>query len=526
MTSVEQGRLSSTERYRRIGLGLGFGVVERVVTAAMSAIRIPLLLSGLGVRDYGLWVAVMGIVQSGLLLRFGLHYGVTNLVAEARGRGDSSEVRAVVSTGFLVYVGIAAAGCLVLLGVVAFLPVGWLFGVAGSDERSASAILLVGYSGLMLVMPLETWSAALGGYQEAWVISGWRSALAVLQVAALAVALFVFDCGLLGLAFTSVGFDLAGALGIATWIFWKWRPELRISLASARRRLVRPLFVLGLFFFVVDLANTLKWSVGSPIVSHYLGPEAVPLFSVGFQMFMIAQVVNAFLTNLFWPAFAESAAGGDWGWVETAFRRGQAMSTLAAGLLAILGTLFGADVLAVWAGEAVVSAPGLLLTLGGWLIVQAWINAHCSLLYGLSRNRGAGGAILLEGVATLGLAILLVGPFGVPGVGLAMWSAGLLTSALIVPMLVRAATGGRVAPRWGFLVRSLSVWALFALAGRFVPPELWNGPGRWGRLSIAVPLVGGAAVAAYWWAVLAEEDRLWLRRAVGAIATRWRSRPD
>lgn len=523
MTADGEGSLSSRERYRRIGLGLGFGAVERIVTAAMSAIRIPLLLAGLGVRDYGLWVAVMGVVQSGLLMRLGLHYGVTNLVAEARGRGDVEEVRSVVSTGFLVYVGIAALGCLVLLAAVSVVPVGWLFGVGGIDERTAAAVLLVGYSGLMLVMPLETWSAALGGFQEGWVISGWRAALALLQVAVLAVALFGLDCGLKGLAIASVGFDLLAAVAIASWICWKWRPELRVSLGAARRRLVRPLFVLGIFFFVVDLANTLKWSIGSPVVSHFLGPQAVPLFSVGFQLFMIAQVLTSFVANLFWPAFAESAASGDWGWVDAAFRRGQAVSALSAGILAVLGTLFGADVLAVWAGEEVVASQELLLALGAWLIVQAWVSGQCSLLYGLSRNRGAGGALLLEGIVTFGLAILLIGPFGVAGVGFAMVGAGLLTSSLIVPALVRSATAGRLQPRWGLFARSLGLWALFGAAGLLLLPALAGSLGRWARLLTAVPVVGALAFAGFWWLALEPDDRGWLRRAAEAVVVRARA---
>ena len=54
----------AARRFRLARLAVALGIVERAVGAAASFVRIPLLLWGLGLHDYGLWVAILGIVNT------------------------------------------------------------------------------------------------------------------------------------------------------------------------------------------------------------------------------------------------------------------------------------------------------------------------------------------------------------------------------------------------------------------------------------------------------------------------------
>ena len=426
----------SRERFRLARLAVAAGAMERALGAVFGAARVALLAWGLSTRDYGLYVAVLGIVATTGLLDFGLSFGLLNAVAKARGRDDDAEVSAIVSTAFLIYSLIAAVALLLFVPFALAAPMRQLLHVDPDQVGLARAIAAIGFGEALLVMPLRVFPSTFTGRQEQHVGSLFRVATGFAQFVAMAVALFVWRGKLLPAVALPAAVDLATALIFAG---WARRRRVVVVLRAAKREYVRPLFGSGLVFFVSNVANLLRRSFPAIIISNALGPGAVPAFSVPFAMFTIGLSVSELIAGSLWPAYGEAAARGDWPWIRRAFRIGTSAAMLAATGIALLGASGGAEVMSIWAPKIAVPPREVFAILAVWLVTQASSSTAGTLLSGLNRNWLYMWSNLFEGVATLGLGLWFVRTSGITGVAAAMVIGGVVSAlALNVYVTPRA----------------------------------------------------------------------------------------
>jgi O-antigen/teichoic acid export membrane protein len=408
----------SAERYRLARRAVLLGGVEKVTVTLAALVRVPLLLWGLGVEQYGLYVAVLGVAATARLLDFGLHYGVLNAIAAARGRDDATAIRSILATALALYGAIALAALAVLVPLAARLPLDALLGVRPELLGMARLVVLIALVTLLAPMPLKVFSAALYGFQRQYVVATFNVVSTLGQLGLLAVVVIVAPRNLVW---------VAGAVLVSEALHWivfamyvSRRPELAVSRQAVSRRLAPALLSAGLAFFAINLANLMKFTLGSPIVSYALGPAAVPSFSVPLALFLAAQGLVDLVAASFWPAYGEAAARGEWSWVGRAFLLGTKAAIGLAGAFAVLGWLFGDQLIALWTAGAIAPSRTVLALFAVWLVAQAGVGAASVLLSGLERQRVVMWVVLAEGLLALVLAAALVTQHGVGGVVAAM----------------------------------------------------------------------------------------------------------
>ena len=508
MTSTDSTPTRSAERFRLARLAVVLGGVDRVLGSVASAVRVPLLLWGLNTREYGMYVAILGLVATANLFDFGLHFGVTNAVSKARGMDDEASIRRTVSTAFLIYTAVSLGVLLLLVPLVWISPLSWLLHIDPTEAGVARLAVLIGFGGILLGMPLKVSLAGLAGYQEQYIVSAFRSLSSVLQLAALAVAVAWFHAQLVGVALVGAAADLALLAGCTVWVSYH-RPLLAPRPKEASRTAAGALFAVGTVFFVTSIANMLKSSLGATIVSHSLGPDAVPAFSVPLALFTIAFGLSALVGASLWPAFGEAAARSDWSWVGKAFRSGFKAALLVAGFFGTLGALYGDRVIEVWAPRAGLPSRLLLALLALWLLGQTVITTAASLLAGIGRVQVCMWLSLAEGILVFAASVLLVSPFGSEGVAGAMALSSTIGAFLFLYWAVPRWTSGRVLPSAADLTRVAGCMAVAGLLGfalrRALPP---SSPLL--TLALGASLTAGAyAVSAWFWGLEPEErDRL------------------
>ena len=131
------------------------GAAERIVGALVGAARVGLLAWGLTTRDYGIYVAVLGIVATTGLIDLACDSGLVNAVSDACGREDDRAIRGAVSSAFVVYLCIAIAALLVFLPLTLLLPMQSLLRIPAGSVSTARQIAAIGFGEALLVMPLR-----------------------------------------------------------------------------------------------------------------------------------------------------------------------------------------------------------------------------------------------------------------------------------------------------------------------------------------------------------------------------------
>ena len=282
-----------------------FGGLERGIGSVAALMRVPLLIWGLELYQYGLYMAILGVVATANLLDFGLHFGVLNAVAAARGRDDVASIRKIVATAFAIYFAIAAVVLCLLIPVIGAIPMGWLLSVPPEQESLARNVALLGFATVIFPMPFKVFAAGLHGYQKQYVVAAFRSVSHIVSFAVLAVAVVMFPKNLMLIVAVHAATELLQWL-ILSFVAVRQQPELVLHLKSASRALVPVLTGVGLGFFVINIANLFKYTLGNTVVSHGLGPAAVPSLSVALALFMTAHVLASMAAESLWPAYGRT----------------------------------------------------------------------------------------------------------------------------------------------------------------------------------------------------------------------------
>ena len=187
-TSTPEGR--SAERYRRIAWSAAIGITGRLVGVAVTLVTIPLLLSHLGLERFGLWLTLTSIIAMLGPLDLGIGNGLTTLISTADGRDDRNEIRALVSTGIAISVGVAVLLCVLIAIVYTIIPWAALTNVgspiAAAESGPAAAALAICFA---LGIPLGLVSRIHQGFQEGYIASAWFIVGNVLGLALLILAL-------------------------------------------------------------------------------------------------------------------------------------------------------------------------------------------------------------------------------------------------------------------------------------------------------------------------------------------------
>jgi O-antigen/teichoic acid export membrane protein len=428
------------ERFRLARLAVVAGAGERVVATVVGAGRVALLAWALPSRDYGLYLAVLGIVATTGLIDFGLQYGLMNAVAEARGRDDSARLRSVVSTAFVIYLGIAVVALAAFLPLAFAAPFPSLLRVDADQVGVAHVIAAIGFGEALLVMPLRVFPVAFAGMQQQHVGSAYRTIAGIVQTAAMAAALVV-GRKLVPVVAASAAADLGVALLFAG---WARKHGVPVELRAAKREDARRLYASGLIFFVLNIANLLKRSFPSLVLANALGPQAVPSFSVPFALFTLGLGLSELIAGSLWPGYGDAVARGDWAWIVRAFRVGSEATLLVSGGVAALGACAGGDVMRLWAPKIVEPPPIVFALLAVWVLTQASATAAGNLVCGLNRIWLYMWFLIGEGVVTLTAGAYLVRAIGTTGIVAAMAIGGGIGAVVLNTYVLPRATSGQV----------------------------------------------------------------------------------
>lgn len=507
-------------RFRRAALSSVAFYADRAVRIVLAALRVPLYLRALGIEEYGVVLVLGGALGWLSLVDSGVNAGMTSHVARAAAAGDRRHLEAVISTSVATY---GFLGLLVLLVAtpLSLLPgLTQLLGIGSGYVSVVTLWLVLGVVGYGVALPLRSITMTLTGFQEGYV----STMLGTLQEVVLFLGLWFIlkplHSGLRSLAVWQGLFPLCWAVLCAWWAISWWRRELRPRFSRLQSALFRELLRLSGSFYWIQISLVVLWSVDNVVVSHSLGSQAVPAYSVSFQLFFIAMQVSTAFASSLWPAIAEAEGQGDWDWIRKAYSRVVSVSLGTAGLLAVLGVSFGRDVIVLWAGVQVFGGPTLLWVLAAWLVLQSWTSCHSLLLAGMGRHYNQMWVVPVEAAVNLIVSITLVGRIGIAGVAIGTLAGHAVLPWWYVPKDLKKQTSGMVSPSFYRLARVTAV-GLGVILASYALGVVAGPPGTavvLGGEVVAISLLFGAG---YWGLCIPRAERKEMEEIARRQIQRW-----
>jgi O-antigen/teichoic acid export membrane protein len=475
-----------TDRYLGNTAATGLGQLVRFAVVFWLT---PILLNGLGLTRYGIWVLLFALVEYTELFTFGIGSSFARFIAAAEQERRPAEVSRVVSTGVAIYSVLTLA--VVLLWFVG-LPL-WrvlLERMVGQSGFEGPFLFLLA---AFLLRNLGTpYRALINGLQR----MGYTSLVMVLfQLTMAGGSWYVIRRGG-GIPELAVIWMTASALNLVLLILvgHLLYPPLRIRLGSVDRATVRTLWSFGIKIYASSAAETGNRTADKLILQLFLGPVAGPvniaLYDVGQKLAGLLMMVPAVVVPPIVPA---TAAGAGEGAISRTMDQGYRLIGVLAVPMTVILCLHAVDVVRVWTDISAYTTGGqvaLLLLVATFAFVLA--NPAAAAARGLGDPTLEMQASIVKLTVNVVLSVLLVQRFGLFGVVVATLVASVAVYGVLLVGLTRRFRLLTVPVMLRLLAEPLAVSLLAGGAGRLL---FRNAGAGWGPLLLALLSEGAVVVA-------------------------------
>ena len=372
----------------------------------------PLLIAGLGKTGYAQITLLATLVGFSELTDLGVRPALGRELAEARAKGRTAEVNALVSSALAVYalLFLVLAGALIIATpALARLMVG---GNATLTEEAIWLIRTYGVFALGVAFARPAYSAVLAAANRFDLRNQAESLFTLVQgIGVIGVLLFT-NWGLLGWVAVSAS---AQAVNLAQIIWYAHRaePGLRLRPTSVEVSQIKRLYAFGSLLFVSQWAKKLKFDADPLVIARFLGPAQVALYKPASSLMAnIRPLLTTFAGQLY-PVTTQLFADNETVRIQVLFLAASRYTLLMAMPVVIFFGFYGEEVMGLWLGKVLspedVHVAGLVLS--GWALIELGValeGSAWSVLFGLRRVRFVIWGEVLAALANLAASIWLV----------------------------------------------------------------------------------------------------------------------
>jgi len=468
----------------------------------------PFVVHSLGSTTYGVWSLIVSLTGYLGLVELGVRGGVGRFINYYLGKEDIGKVNGIVNTALAFFLSSGIVLFAVAGGVS--LSLGMLFRRIPIDlvGSARAAILLVAFN-----LWLSFFSASFIQILTAFERFDLSNAIAVVVLAfrtAGTILVLKAGGGIVELAgvqvISSASAVLAGYL-LAQRVF----PKLRIALGLISKTHLHELLGFSIWGFISNIAWQLIYYTDTILIALLLGPEQVTLYAIPAALLIYGRTMIDRVSVVVTPQTIKNCARYDLASTRTMFRRGTVLALAVAIPLLVGMIFFGEQFLGLWMGEEYRAGATVLAILAAGQLPNIAISMSGSIFAGLNRVRLGAGLAIAQGVANLGLSLVLVIvlKMGIEGVAWGTFVPGVLCSVV----------AGGFALRWidlpvrSFLAEPIGRCAIVALgfAALCALANLVSTSQDWASFWIKVCTLGLGYLILAWFVLISQTARSSIR---------------
>lgn len=424
----------TVERTRNYLRQVKGSVLYKGGAVAASFLAIPIMISYLGVVQFGVWSTLLTIMSWIVFFDLGVGNGLRNKVAESLAGGHEASARSYVSSAYSL-IGIVA---LVLWLMFLFFSyrLSWqgVFNTISiaEDELRYSVQIVAAFMLLNFWVGLVT--ALLGAVQKNALISIgqlFTNGFALIVT----YGLYCFAEARISHLAWMYGFGLLGGNLLLSFWFFKTYRYLTPGFQLDRKHLA-PLLSVGVRFFIIQLAVLVVFTTDKILITQLFGPEHVTEYEVVFKLFSVVTFLHTLISSPLWSAYTDAYYRKDSAWINKMLR-----NQLIFYMLVVVGLFFlvfmARFIIQLWIGDDFIVSLSLVFFVALFVAVSTWNNIFAIMLNGIGAVNvqlyTALGAMILN--IPLALFMVKVLNMGVEGVVFAA-TLSLLFSAVLLPLQV------------------------------------------------------------------------------------------
>ena len=426
----------------------------------IGLIMVPFNLAHLGAAQYGLWVLLGSVTIHLSILDLGYGGAIIKFMAQYRARRDARAMNEIASTMFFVF---AAMG-LIVYGVAAALAfnLDHIFHMTPEQAVAGQWILLIIGVHVALNFPFSVYGGVSSGFQRFDI----NNVVAII----IAVAAAVVNAVVL-LAGHGLVMLVAATTAVRVFGYYIYRlnalriyPELRIHPSLFRTSRLREVTGFSIYAAIIDWAHKLNYELDEVVIGIFFGSAYVGVWAVAERIISGTQRLTNQLNGVLFPVIVDSDTSKQQEKLQRILLQGTLLSLgmvvpISATLIVLAGPLVNA-----WVGPEMRGAVPVIQILSVAVAIRVGNATATTLLKGAGQHRMLAWVNLGTGLVNILLSVLLIKPFGLPGVAIGT----LVPIAISSVFIVQPAACRRVGLQLSRAVNQSvlpAIWPAFVIAG-------------------------------------------------------------
>jgi len=407
------------------------GLVALVVTTTAGFIVMPYVIHYLGDRTYGVWVLIGTLLGYFGMLDIGLSRAVMRFVSQALGRNDRAEADRWINAGFFTFLLLALLG--IGLSFVVWFVVGRTVSDPSESEILRRACFIATFA-FSISLPSRCFQGILSAHIRQDVINYIQMGITVFRSAGILVAVY-FGGSFILLVMIAASATLLSS-SIVVFMAFRVHGHIHIGIHFLREVDYRKFFQYAMSTFVSQIADILRFKTAPFIIAPILGIAAVTPFAIAERICNMAGGVCSGMLNNLTPGFSNlEGSGGVEGNItlRRAYFFAYKISCYIGVFVIGMALMFSRVFIIRWLGQEYTSVCNLAnIMLMGVVCAIIQIPTIC-LLFSVSKQTFYAISNSFQAIMTVALAIILIFPFGLFGVAVAIASMTFFVKLFIQP---------------------------------------------------------------------------------------------
>lgn len=382
----------------------------------MQLLLVPLTLACLSNYEYGVWMTISTMLVWIESMDIGLGNGMRNMLATFRAQNNNEKARQVVSTCFF-----SLAFLMLLLGTFFYVTEYYVdfYSFLNVDKTTIDDLTLVIQLSTAVVCATFVFKF-VGNVYLALQLPALNNLLLVLGNTLSFIGIFVAnvllkDVSLLLVSLISTLGPLVVFMAAYPITFLKRYPELCPSIKHFRIDMLSDIFLLGLKFFILQMASMVLFSTSNVIISRYIGPSSVAPYQVTQRYFNLVLVLFTIIVVPLWSATTDAYARKDYSWIKSCGKKGLKVVSIVFIVLVAM-SIVAPSIYSIWTMGKVNVPTSLIWGMALYMLVTIFSLYYAHLLFGMGKVYVQMWVTVFEAIIFVPLAIGGAKYFGVQGV--------------------------------------------------------------------------------------------------------------
>jgi O-antigen/teichoic acid export membrane protein len=346
------GSGSKHARTANINKNIIFSFFLKGSSIVIGFMLVPLCLGYIDRTRYGVWLTVSSILGWFSFFEVGLGTGLRNKLSESFAEKNFEKARIYVSTTYVIITLLAVTLSVLFYLLSRFVDWSWVFNTDKAMESELIILVNIVFFIFILKFVLKLIISILYADQKPAIANSVGPAGSLISIILIYILTRTTEGSIINLGLVLSLSPVFVMLIFSIILFSKKYKNIRPSISYFRVKYIRPLFNLGLKFFLIQICGLVLYHSTNIIISQFFGPSEVTPYNIAFKLFSTLNMVFGIILTPYWSAYTEAWKIQDLEWIGSSIKKLMKiwMVVAASGMIILL---FSESIYKFWIGDLV-----------------------------------------------------------------------------------------------------------------------------------------------------------------------------